>query len=155
MWSQEPLGVEGRGNCPPIIRSCPYQIPVLSSTVWWSLLLDIRCMWRHYTTSYLCLPTNVLAKFVHTTCIFRDAGGAVGKQSHRHGGPFVSLAPPSKQSSRPSQIELWSTTDQWSFYQISECQAPMNRRKALLLKTFSRPFCREGGAVKQLRAMET
>ena len=31
----------------------------------------------------------------------------------------------------------------------------MNRRKALLLKTFSRQFFREAGAVQQLRAMET
>jgi len=30
----------------------------------------------------------------------------------------------------------------------------MNRRKALLFKTFSRRFCREGEAVKQLSALE-
>jgi len=29
-------------------------------------------------TSYPRLQTNVLAKFVDTTCIFRDAGAAVG-----------------------------------------------------------------------------
>jgi len=28
------------------------------------------------------------------------------------------------------QIELWSTMTWWSFYQISECQAPLNKRKA-------------------------
>jgi len=31
----------------------------------------------------------------------------------------------------------------------------MDRRKALLLKTFSRRFCREGGAVQQFSTMET
>jgi len=30
----------------------PYQILVLSSGVWWSLVLDIRCLWRHNVTSY-------------------------------------------------------------------------------------------------------
>jgi len=69
-----------------------YQILVLSSAVWWSLLLEIRCLWRHNTT----LQTNILAKFFHTTCIFRDAGAAAGKHSRRHGGAFVSLAPLSK-----------------------------------------------------------
>jgi len=28
----------------------PYQILLLSSGVWWSLLLDIRCLWRHNMT---------------------------------------------------------------------------------------------------------
>jgi len=32
-------------------RMPPYQILVLSSGVWWSLSLDIRCLWRHHTTS--------------------------------------------------------------------------------------------------------
>ena len=31
-----------------------YQIIILSSGVWWSLLLDIRCLWRHNTMSYSC-----------------------------------------------------------------------------------------------------
>ena len=66
----------------------PSQILVLSSGVWWSLLLDIRCLWRHNMTSYSRLQTNVLAKFVDTTCIFRDAGAAVGKQSHRLFGVY-------------------------------------------------------------------
>jgi len=43
------------------------------------LLLDIRCLWRHNMTSYSRLQINVLAKFVDTTCIFRDAGAAVGQ----------------------------------------------------------------------------
>ena len=47
----------------------PYRILVLSSGVWWSLLLDIRCLWRHSMTSYSRLQTNVLAKFVDITCI--------------------------------------------------------------------------------------
>jgi len=47
----------------------PYQILVLSSGVYWSFLLDIRSLWRHKTTSYSRLQTNIFAKFVDTTCI--------------------------------------------------------------------------------------
>ena len=32
-----------------------------------------------FVTSYSGLQTNVLSKFVDTTCIFRDAGAAVGQ----------------------------------------------------------------------------
>jgi len=56
-----------------------FRILVLSSGVWWSFLLDIRCLWRHNVMSYSRLQTNVLAKFVDITCIFRDAGAAVGQ----------------------------------------------------------------------------
>ena len=69
-------------------------------------------------TSYLRLQTNVLAKFVDTTCLFRDAGGAVGKQSRRHGGVYE-LSPQAKLQA--PHIKLWSTINRWSFYQISEC----------------------------------
>jgi len=41
---------------------------------------------------------------IYTPCIFRDAGRAVGKQSCRHGGAIVGLAPPNKAST--PQIEL-------------------------------------------------
>jgi len=44
-----------------------YKILELSSGVWWSLLLDIRCLWRHNMMSYSRLQTNVLAKFVDTS----------------------------------------------------------------------------------------
>jgi len=47
----------------------PYQILILSSSVWWSLLLNIRCLQRHNMTSYLRLQTNVMAKFVDAICI--------------------------------------------------------------------------------------
>ena len=47
-------------------------------------------------TSYSRLQTNVLAKFVPTTYIFRDTGAAVGKKSRRH----------PKQSSKTQQTEL-------------------------------------------------
>ena len=30
----------------------PYQVLVLSSGVWWSSLLDMRCLWRRNMTSY-------------------------------------------------------------------------------------------------------
>jgi len=43
-------------------------------------------------TSYSRLQTNVFAKFVDTTCIFRDAGAWIGKQSRCHGGHFVGKA---------------------------------------------------------------
>jgi len=79
----------------------PYQILVLNSGIWWRLLLDIRCLWRHNMTTYSRLHTNVLAKFVDTTCIFRDTGALVGKQSRRHGGTSVGLATTSKFPSSP------------------------------------------------------
>jgi len=47
----------------------PYQNLVLSSGVWWSLLLHIRCLWRHNMTSYSRVQPNVMAKFVGTSCI--------------------------------------------------------------------------------------
>ena len=67
------------------LLDAPYQILLLSSGVglWWSLWLVIRCLWRHSMTSYSRLQTNVLAKFVDTTCIFRDAGVAVGQMSSK------------------------------------------------------------------------
>jgi len=106
----------------------PYQILVFSSGVWWSLLLDLRCSWRHNMTSYSRLQTNVLAKFVDTTCIFRDAGAAVGKQSRRHGGPFVGLPSPMEAPRPPNWImKHYKSVD---FDQIRECQAPLNRRRA-------------------------
>ena len=82
----------------------PYQIPVLNSGIWWPLLLDIRCLWRQNMTPYSRLQTNVLAKFVDTTCIFRDAGAAVGKMFRRHGGTSAGLAPTSKSPSPPNWI---------------------------------------------------
>ena len=60
-----------------------------------------------------------------------------------------------KQSAKTHQIELWSTVNRWSFYQVSECQATLNRRKAPLSKTFCRRFYREGGARINLTVMET
>jgi len=119
----------------------PYQILVLNSGVRWSLLLDIRCLWRHHMMSYSHLQTSVLAKFVDTTCIFRDAGATLGKQSRRHGGVFWGLSL-SKQNSKTNQSYLWSIINRWSFYQVSECQAPRADEK--LLKTFWRRFCWEG-----------
>ena len=59
--------------------------PLLSSSIeQWRmvvLLLDLRCLWRHNMTSHSRFQTNVLAKFVDATCIFRDAGAAVGQGS--------------------------------------------------------------------------
>ena len=43
------------------------------------IVTGISCLWRHNMTSYSHLQTNVLAKFVDTICIFREAGAAVGK----------------------------------------------------------------------------
>jgi len=40
------------------------------SSMWWSFLFHVRCLWRHNWTSYSCFQTSVLAKFVDTICIF-------------------------------------------------------------------------------------
>jgi len=32
--------------------------------VWWSFAFGVRCLWRYNLTSYSCVETNVLAKFV-------------------------------------------------------------------------------------------
>jgi len=37
---------------------------------WWSFVFGVRCLWRHSLTSYSCLQTNILAKFVDIICIF-------------------------------------------------------------------------------------
>jgi len=47
----------------------PYQIQILSSGVWWSLLPDICCLWGYNMTSHSRLQTNGLAKFVDITYI--------------------------------------------------------------------------------------
>jgi len=75
--SVECRGGDARGDC----LDAPYQILILSSSVglWWSLLPNIRCLLRHNMTSHSRLQTNVLAKFVDATCIFRDAGAAAGR----------------------------------------------------------------------------
>ena len=57
-------------------------------------------------------------------------------------GLWSGLSSP-KQSSKLPQIELWSTIYRWRFYQISECRAYMNKRKASLSKTFWRRFCKQ------------
>ena len=53
--------------CPRRLLDCmpPYQNLVLNSGVWWSLLLDVRCLWRHNVT-YSRLQTNVLLKIIVT-----------------------------------------------------------------------------------------
>jgi len=61
------------GDC---LIACPYQIFIVSSGEWWSLLLDMRCLRRHNITSYSRLQTNVLAKFLDTTCILFYAHSA-------------------------------------------------------------------------------
>jgi len=47
------------------------------------ILPNIRCLWRHDMTSNSRLQTNVLVKFVDTTCILRDVGAAVGQRSSK------------------------------------------------------------------------
>jgi len=49
---------------PGTAYDAPYQILVLSSGVWWSLLLDIRCLWHHNMRSYSRFQSNVLAKLL-------------------------------------------------------------------------------------------
>ena len=51
----DPCSKTPRGLVMPGVISwldAPHQILVLSSGVWWSLLLDIRWLWRHIVTSY-------------------------------------------------------------------------------------------------------
>jgi len=72
-WLRPPLlgsGVQRsgdpRGNC---LIVCPLTKIQFWTGVWWSLLLDIRCLWRHNVTSYSHLQTNVLVKLIFTTCV--------------------------------------------------------------------------------------
>ena len=46
---------------------------------------------------------------------------------------FGGLIPP-KQSSKPLQIEIWNTINQWSFRQFLECQAPVHKREVPQLR---------------------
>ena len=46
----------------------------------------------------------------------------------RYGSAFGVSAPQTKL--QVPQIELWSIINRWSFFQISECQATLNKRKA-------------------------
>ena len=47
---------------------------------------------------------------------------------------LVRLSPQTKPPA--PQIAILKTTNQWSFCQFSECQAPLHKRKAPLVKTF-------------------
>ena len=38
--------------------------------IWWLFIFGVRCLWRHNLTSFPCLQTNVLTKFVDIVCIF-------------------------------------------------------------------------------------
>jgi len=57
----------------------PYQILVLSSGVWWSLLLDYTLFVTSQCDVIFRFACNVLAKFTDTTCIFSGAGAAAGR----------------------------------------------------------------------------
>jgi len=97
-------------------------LPNFSIQQWRMVVMFTGCLWRHNMTSYSRLQTNVLEKFVDTTCIFRDAGAAVGKQSRRYGGPFVDIAPQRKLQG--PQIELWSTKNRWSLIKFQNVNSP-------------------------------
>jgi len=57
----------------------------------WLMVVVVTGYTLFVTSQYdsIRLQTNVLAKFVETTCIFREVGSAVGKQSG-----FWGLSPP-------------------------------------------------------------
>jgi len=57
-----------------------------------------------YDVIFSRLQTNILAKFVDTACIFRDARAAVGKQSHRHVGILWVFPPQTKLQATPNWI---------------------------------------------------
>jgi len=59
----------GDARAASLYASLPYSSKLLSSATWWSLLLDMRCLWRHNITAYLRLQTNGLAKLVSKICI--------------------------------------------------------------------------------------
>ena len=61
-------------------------------------------------------------------------------QSRRHGGSFGGFSHPNK---APSPLRLkYERLNQSSFCQLLECQAPLHKRKAPLLKTIWRRFWR-------------
>jgi len=68
MWNQRCLEVCW---CSRQLIDCMllYQILVLSSGVWWLLLLHVRCLWHHNMTSYPCFQTNNFSQFVDRICI--------------------------------------------------------------------------------------
>ena len=64
-WGAEVWWCPGRlPKCMPL-----YQILVLNCGVWWSLLVNLRCLWRHIMTSYSRLQPKILVKSVESACI--------------------------------------------------------------------------------------
>jgi len=61
-------GVPEAWWCPGWLFDCMplYPILVLGSGVWWSLLLDIHCLWRYNVISFYC--TSILLARCCTVC---------------------------------------------------------------------------------------
>ena len=44
------------------------------SSILWSFVFGVHCLWRHNLTSYSCYESNVSAKFLDIVCIFSYRG---------------------------------------------------------------------------------
>jgi len=69
-------------------------------------------------------------------CSQKDVSAAL--TVFHNGEGFGGLVPQNKFQAR--RIEIWNSINQWSFCQFLECQAPLLKRNAPLLKTFWRWF---------------
>jgi len=54
-------------------------LPNSSGEQWRKPMVVIVTGYKLFVTSFSRLQTNILAKFVDTTCMFRDAGAAIGQ----------------------------------------------------------------------------
>jgi len=83
----------------------PYQILVLSSGVWWSLLLDIRCSWRHNMTyDHICKPMfwrNLSAHTLLTRCTMCHC--------HEHKLPALQVRRPEQNTTLNAKTEQFIT----------------------------------------------
>jgi len=153
IWKPKCSGMQrsgdARGDC---LIGCPFpnssieQWHTYGGHCYWIYAICDVTIWRHI---HICKPTfcqTLLTQHAYSGTPEQYGSSPVATRD------FWGLSPPNKAPSPP--IELWSTIDR-SFNQISECQSPLNRRNTPQLKTFLWWFCREGRAVKQLKAMGT
>jgi len=87
-----------------------------------AVLLSVYCLLLSISI------TNFMSNLKHALII-----ELLWTQSRRHWGLWYDQ--PTNKTPSP-QIEIWNTINQWSFCQFLECQAPLHKRKAPLLKTF-------------------
>ena len=94
----------------------------LFSGIWWSFVFGVRCLWRHNLTSYSCLQTNVLAKFIDIICIF----------FYIHAPHFMCHLTEYKLSALEVRIseenKLNATTQQFITAKITDCALKQGRK---------------------------